>query len=74
MKKGYCQFVYSLEKLVACFDFLFILCFHSITIYWVTHLCLASSMMSWRNGRIISDGPYPQKIYTLICIIYRGVL
>lgn len=38
MKKAYCQFLYSLEKLITCFDFLFI---HS----FVFHLIMTYSFM-----------------------------
>lgn len=77
-QKVYCQFVYSVKNSVACFDFfinfyLFIF-FLSMTMSWVSPLCKALFMGPWGNERTTSPDPCPQKIHTLIYIIYRDML
>lgn len=57
-QRAYCQFVYSVKKLVACFDFfihfyLFIF-FLSMTMYWMHPLCKALFMVPWGNERTTS--------------------
>ena len=60
MKRAYCQFVYSVEKVVACFDF-FIHSFFSFNALGNSFIqdIVHGAMVEWKNHT--SHGPSPRK-------------